>query len=131
TTRDVTVIRDVVKLVLMTTVFKLLFIVLATRSLRSTDVISPFTTPAELFDSSLRVVAIGSVLIILELVALVAVFERIKSRSTGPLSPIWYPAVYTAVLVADGLLFPVLHDPSGPGLAETVRLGVSGKLLLA
>ncbi|NLD75417.1 MAG: EAL domain-containing protein [Acidimicrobiales bacterium] len=131
TTRDIVVLRDVIKLALMTTVFKIAFILLATRSLRSADVANPFATSPELFDASLRTVLAGSILIVIELVLLVAFLERSKKARDRFSSAVLYPVALTAVLVLDGLAFPILIDPGGSDLLEVIRLGVLGKLIVA
>lgn len=131
TTRDVVAIRDVIKLVVLTTAFKVVFILLVTRTLRSGEVVVPFGARPELFDSSLRVVLAGSVLIIAELIALVVVIERIKTSPNSSINPIWYPAVFAAILAFDGVLFPVLYDPTTTDLANTIQRDVVGRLMVA
>lgn len=131
TTRDVVVIRDVIKLAVLATVFKVAFIVLVTQSLRSGEVAIPFGAQPELFDASLDVVLSGSGLIIAELVAMVVAIERLKSGPSRSFNPVWYPVIFASVLIADGVFFPILHDPGNDALAEVIRISVLGKLIVA
>jgi diguanylate cyclase (GGDEF)-like protein len=131
TTRDVIAIRDVIKLALLTTAFKVAFIVLVTRSLRSGEVIAPFDADPGLFDASMDVILAGSGLIIAELVSMVFVIERIKSAPRNSTNPVWYPIVFAGVLLLDGLLFPILSDPLAADLPALVRASVLGKLIVA
>ena len=129
--RDAHVVRNVVKIVIGVNLFKAGLFAMTAYALRQPDALNRFDTSASVFTVSLRVVLAGGVLIIAELVLLIFVFERVKSRIQQPaVLAATYVAFYVAVLCLDGLLFPLVALPWSDQLDDAIVAGVQGKLVL-
>ena len=130
--RDLEVVRNIIRLIILVNVFQLLLFAVSSRALRSSRLLNPFNTDPAVFDASIRVIVVGGVLGIAELVLLVAVFEAVKRRVTDTnLLSALYVAFFVAILCLDGVLFPSLAFTFDSGLATSIQMGVHAKLILA
>jgi PAS domain S-box-containing protein len=84
------------------------------------------------FDQSLRVVVVGGVLIIAELLTLLALLELAKRQRLGSLAMgVVYVGSFVGILTLDGVLFPSLVLLPPDGLGAFIESGVRAKLVLA
>jgi diguanylate cyclase (GGDEF)-like protein len=129
---DLQVVRNVVKVVLTVNVFTFVLFSLSEESLRSAEVLNPLGTPPEVFSSSIRVVVLGGVLIVIELLLLITLFERVKVNVSGP-GPlaVSYVLAFVGVLCLDGVLFPLVTAAPTEGLGRLIARGTAAKLVLA
>ena len=130
--RDLEVVRNIVRLVILVNVFEVALFAISSRALRSSWVLNPFDTESAVFDVSIRVIVVGGVLGVAELMLLVVVFEAVKRKvtATNILSAL-YVLFFVVVLCLDGVLFPSLAFTFDSGLATSIREGVHAKLILA
>lgn len=129
--RDVRVVRNIVLLTVYVDVLVYLVFRVTHLALSQKKVPDPLGVAPAVFDQSLDVVVLGGVLIVLELVGLIAVLELAKPRlGRWPMAAV-YVLAYVAMLVLDGVLFPivVLRPPSG--LGDLIVSSVEAKLALA
>ncbi len=129
--RDLQVVRNVVLLTVAVDVLVFAVFKISHLALSEPGVPSRYGVSAAVFDESLRVVVLGGVLIILELLGLLAVLELAKRRL-----PRWWMApvyvlAYVVILVLDGVLFPIVVTPPAGGLADLISDGVPARLVLA
>ena len=128
--RDLQVVRNIVVLTIGVNVLVYCIFLLSHVALSEGEVPNPFGTAPEVFDQSLRVVLLGGMLIILELLALLAVLEIAKRRlGRLPMAPV-YVLAYVAILCLDGVLFPALVLRPG-ALGDFIASAVLAKLVLA
>jgi len=129
--RDISIIRNVIRLVVILNVFFLVLYETIFWTLTDASTINPLGIPPSLFDRSLKIVIVGGTLIVSELVTLVFLFERVKRKVTNILllSTI-YVALFIVILCLDGFLFPTIAFTLDPNLSEMIRGGVGGKLVL-
>lgn len=129
--RDLQVVRNVIALtvcvnVLVSTVFALTHEGLASGTVQNVNA----TAPA-VFDQSLDVVVLGGLLIIAELVLLMTLVELAKRR-LGPWGmALAYPVSYVAILLLDGVLFPLLVVRPPGDLGDLVVANLETKAVLA
>ena len=130
--QELQVLRNVIKLVVVTNAVKFAIFSLTRAALEAPGHISPFDTSPEVFSVSLRVIAAGGLLIILELLFLVWVLERVKTRVQEPLA-LSLPLIglFIGILCLDGVLFPLLALPVDATLGSVIATGVKAKLVLA
>ena len=128
---DPRTLRHVVALTVAVDVLKLGLFSLSVDALRLPAVLNPLGVPTAPFEQSLRSVAAGGVLIVVELVLLMALVEATKGRLGRIAMGGVYVVGLSAVYVADGVLFPFLALAPGPPLADLVVSGVQTKALLA
>lgn len=129
--RDLQVVRNVVRIVIVVNVFKVALFQITTTALRDDRYPNPFETSPSVFSVSLRVVFIGGALIVGELVLLLYAFEWLKTRVENQrLLAGLYVACFVAVLCLDGVLFSVAVLPWDQ-MAEAVQAGVRAKFVLA
>lgn len=130
-TRQLSVVRTVIKLVLVVTLFRIGIFSLTSWALGSPAMVNPFATSAEIFAVSVRSVLVGGGLIVAELLLVLVLFERLKTRVSHP---VWlrvlYVCSFVAVLVLDGILFPLLAFPFEPDIAEIIAGGIAAKFVL-
>ncbi|MDC8832789.1 GGDEF and EAL domain-containing protein [Alteromonas gilva] len=129
---DAFILRNIIRLVAMVGVFKVALFTSIAQTLVSSEVGNPLNTPAALFEISIPLIAIGAVLIIIELYTLFFMFDRLKSRlSNYALLSAAYSLCFVFVIIADGVLFPLLAlDMSGE--VFTLIIGnLSGKVVIA
>lgn len=130
--RDTFILRHLVRLVIFVNIFKIAFSFLTQALLRADGIINPHNAPPEMFAASTRLIVVGGVLIITELLILLFIFEFTKKKITSPAANgAFYILSFIFVLVLDGFSFFFIAF----GLdSETVAIafgGVSGKVLMA
>jgi PAS domain-containing protein len=129
--RDVRVVRGIVLLtlgvnLLVYPVFKITHVALDEGRVPNPQGVDP-----AVFDQSLDVVALGGLLIILELLTLLALLEFAKRKLTGwPMAPV-YVLGYIGMLTLDGVLFPAVVLRPESGLGDLIAESVPAKLVLA
>ena len=129
--RDVQVVRNIV--VLTVTVNTLVYLIfrLSHTALHRSEVLNPYGVDPDIFHQSLRIVVLGGLLIIAELLALIAVLELAKRRLRSvPMAPI-YVLAFVGILSLDGVLFPSLVLLPDVGLGGLIATSVRAKLILA
>ena len=130
--RDLEVVRNVVRLVVLVNVFEVSLFVISSRALQTSGILNPFGTARDVFDVSIRVIVVGGVLGVAELMLLVAFFEAVKRKVThNTTMSALSVGFYVAVLCLDGVLFPSLAFTFDSGLGTSIREGVHAKLILA
>lgn len=130
--RRTAVLRSVILVLLATEAVELLALATTSWALGATDVVNVTGIDPSVFRDLLRFTAMGSVLLVVELVAVVAVLEQVRRRTGRPLVlSLWSVAVFCLTVVADGALFPLLAMPFQPGLTHVIVGGVGRKVLLA
>lgn len=127
--RDVQVIRNTIRIVVAVNVFKIGLFSLMGAALGSASILNPFDTSASVFSVSLRIVITGGVLIVAELLLLIWMLERYKTRVRD--IRVLCVLFFVGVLCLDGVLFPLLAFTTDPGLLDTIVNGVKAKLVLA
>ena len=75
---DPFILQNIMRLVVMVTIFKVLLFTSVAETLNAPEVINPLNVPAGLFEVSLPLIVLGALLIIAELYFLVFVFDRLK-----------------------------------------------------
>lgn len=132
TERDLDVVRTIIRIVIAVNVVKFFLFLLISWTLTSEGIINPFNTSPLVFGVSVKFMIIGGVLIIAELLLLIFLFERIKTRiDNHALLSFLYLVFFIAVLCLDGVLFPLIAFPFGLALVEIIAGGVQSKLVLA
>src|SRR5688572_8791922 len=130
--RDLNVVRNVIRIVIMVNVFKFLLFSMISWALSSNVVLNPFNTSPAVFNVSVGIVILGGALIISELLLLVFLFEKLKTRlKDNNLLSIFYTMFFIGVLCLDGVLFPLIAFPFDPALVSIVIGGLAGKFVLA
>jgi len=125
------VVRSIILLVVVVNSFLLGAYKLFGLALSFPETINPFDVPSELFASSIWIVVLGGVLIIAELLLLVWVGERAKTRFSNPVMlGFVLVGLMFAVLIFDGILFPLIFMPFNEESLNVMGGGVVGKLLL-
>jgi len=130
--RDLEVVRNIVRLIVLVNLLQISLFTISSKALGSPRVLNPFSTDPAVFDASLRVIVVGGVLGIAELVLLVVVFEAVKRKvtDTNVLSAL-YVGSFVVMLCLDGVLFPSLAFTFDSGLGTSIQMGVHAKLILA
>lgn len=130
--KDVGIIRHIVRLVILVNILKILSFSLIAWALKSPEILNPFNTSALLFSDSVYLLVLGGILIVVELIFLVFVFEKIKEKNKNLLTvSLLYILVFVLVLCLDGVLFPVIAFAFNPNLIGIVVGGLPGKLIMA
>ncbi|QIK76262.1 PAS domain-containing sensor histidine kinase [Nocardioides piscis] len=129
--RDVQVVRTIIAVVVVVDLAAVVALQLSHAALETSGVTNVYGVPSAFFDASRVQQISGAALSVVELIALLAVLEwakaRLGSRSMIPV----YPLTFLAILVFDGMLFPLLVLRPTSGLADVMIEGVQGKLVLA
>ena len=130
--RDLNVVRNVIRIIVVVNIFKFFVFSIISWALSSNVILNPFNTSPSVFNVSIGVVVLGGMLIISELILLVFLFEKIKSRSKNVnLLSIYYTIFFICILCLDGILFPLIAFPFDPELVSIVIGGVKGKFVMA
>lgn len=129
--RDLSAVRTVIALVIATNIFVSASFFLARHALRDGGGLSSGLVDPTVFDQSLRVVAGGWFLIVVELLALLAFLEFAKQRLRPALMAPMYVVGYIGALVIDGLLFPVVLIGPGAVSVDLLTTTVTAKVVLA
>lgn len=126
------VIRNVIRLVVVVNGFVLLMFPTYSWALAHQLIDNPFNTDPSLFSVSIEFVILGGILIILELLAFLFIFNRVKQyiKNTTALTFL-YSFFYVITLALDGLLFPLIAFNSNPELVQIIAGNVSGKIVTA
>lgn len=129
--RDLQVVRNIIALTVAVDAFVYLLFWLSHSALIDAQVPNPFSTSPAIFDQSLRVVVVGGILIVCELLALLLVLELAKERlGPRPMAGV-YVLTFIGILALDGVLFPSLVLLPPDGLGQFIVSGVEAKLILA
>lgn len=130
--RDAFILRNLVKLVILVDVFNVVFSFL-THSILGTDgVINPHGVPPGMFEVSTPLIMLGGILIIVELLFLLLVFEIAKKRVVSILTTAAiYILSFILVLVLDGILFSFIAFGINYEIVAVVFGGLAGKILMA
>lgn len=124
-------VRSLILLVVVVNLFLLVAYKLLGFALSIPEIVNPFNVSSELFDASIWVVVLGGVLIISELLLVVWVGERAKAKFVSPVMlGCALIGVLFAVLIFDGLLFPLLILPLSEQSLSLMGGGLVAKLLL-
>ncbi len=125
------VVRSTILLVVVVNSFLLVAYKLFGLALALPEVINPFNVTGELFAASIWVLVLGGVLIIAELVLLVWVGERAKAKFASPVVlGCALVGLLFAVLIFDGILFPLIFMPLNEQSLNVMGGGLIAKLLL-
>lgn len=129
---QIAVVKQVIRLVITVNIFQLMFFAILIVTLNSGLVTNPMGISVPILATSAKVVVVGGVLVVGEMLLLLLVFERIKQhmRAPLPLAAI-FTACFSGVLLLDGLLFPLLFGLFEAGQSGGVFAGVRSKVVLA
>jgi PAS domain S-box-containing protein len=129
--RDLNVIRNVIRIVIVVNVFKFFVFSMISWALGSNVILNPFNTSPSVFSVSIWIVILGGALIISELLLLIFLFEKIKMRSKDVnLLSVFYTIFFICILCLDGILFPLIASPLDPELVNIIIGGVKGKFVM-
>lgn len=130
--KDLSALRDTIRLVVIVDVFTFGLFKIIALALESPAMQNALGVPASVFKLSLGIVVLGGVLIVLELFILVFMLEWLKTRIK---KPVWFALttvpLYLAVLIIDGVLFPMLVLGIGPKLGVILAGNLKSKAFLA
>ena len=129
---DPFILQNIVRLVLMVTIFKVLLFASVAETLNAPQVLNPLNVPAGLFEVSLPLIVLGAILIIVELYFLIFVFDRLKRRLTNHLLfSLAFSLGFVCVILMDGVLFPVLAMGVSSDVFGLIIGNLSGKAIIA
>lgn len=107
--RDIFIFRNIVRLVLTVTLFKVVMFYSLSTILDSPETININGVPAKLFETSVPFVITGATLIILELLLLLYLFDALRMFIKHPLTlALLYWFSFSAILLLDGVIYPVM-----------------------
>nr|WP_169727487.1 ATP-binding protein [Granulosicoccus antarcticus] len=130
--KEVGIIRGIIRTVISVNMFVFVLSMTVSAVLRNPGILNPFDTSASVFNASLIVTSVGGVLTIAELVSLIFLFEKIKSRIRNiTLVSILYIAAFILILCLDGLIFPLILIPFSSHWVSDVAGGVAGNFIMA
>lgn len=130
--KDVTLLRQIIRLVVFIDLFNVITSTLITAMLSSEAIVNVHNTPVEIFSISVPFIVLGGVLIISELFVLLLCFDVIKRfRLPSFVSLGLYIVLFVAVLCLDGVLFPLIAFGFTPEIIAIVIGGLSGKFVTA
>ena len=128
--RNVQVLRNVIALTVTIDVLTYLVFQISGTALEGSAAANPLGVPSQVFDQSLRIVVMGGILIILELVAFVTILEQVKGRlPSWAMVPI-YPLVYVGILSLDGAVFPLILDIPSAQLGDFIANSTQAKAIM-
>ncbi|GEM_PF-5890473 len=128
---DIDVFRVMIRLVITVNIFVFLLFTTLSIALSNTVVINPFDTASDLFAVSIPFMILGGVLIVVELLFFLFVFEWLKRCINNIyILGISYIIVYIFTVTLDGILFPLFAFVDNPALTEIIAGNVSGKLIM-
>lgn len=130
--RNVSVINNVMKLVLLVNTLTFLSFKLYSLLLDSDVVINHLNISIDIFQTSFSLLLIGGGLILLELLILLFLFIQIRKVIFNiSFLAIIYTAAFIVILCLDGLLFPLIAVGLDENLINIIMNNVTGKLILA
>ena len=126
------VVRQLIRLVITVDVFKLLFFAALSLAVGSGADVNSLAVSSGIFSTSIKVVIVGGLLIIGEMLFLLFIFEKVKKHMASPLPlAVIFSLCFCGVLLTDGVLFSLIMDMFEPNLAGKVLAGVQVKGILA
>ena len=129
---DPCILQNIMRLVVMVTIFKVLLFTSVAETLNAPEVINPLNVPIGLFELSLPLIVLGALLIIAELYFLVFVFDRLKRMlSNHHLLSLAFSLGFVSVILMDGVLFPVLAMGVSSEVFGLIIGNLSGKAIIA
>lgn len=130
--RDAFILRHLVRLVILVDIFNLVLSLLTETLLETEGVINPHNVPADMFELSTPMIALGGALIVLELLLLLFIFEFTKKRELSlSITAVVYMLSFILVLLVDGILFPVVAFGLNEQIVGIVIGGLRGKIFMA
>jgi len=130
--RNVSVINNVLKLVLLVNTLTYLSFKLYSLLLDSDVVINHLNISIDIFQTSFSMLLIGGGLILLELLILLFLFIQIRKVIFNiSFLAIIYTAAFIVILCIDGLLFPLIAIGFEEDISNIILYNVTGKLILA
>ena len=127
---DVQVLRSIAAVTVATDVLTVLLLKISGHALSGPGALGEVALPSDAFDPSLRIIVLGGLLILAELVALVAVVEGAKARvPRWAMAPV-YPLAYVGILSLDGVLFPLILGLPGDQLGSVISASTQGKAVM-
>src|SRR5690348_14161533 len=128
--KDMQVVRNIGALVVATDVFAVLLLKISGAGQHGPKTAGLLRLPADVFDPSLRIVVLGGILILLELLLLVAILELVKARApTWAMLPV-YPLAYIGILSLDGVVFPLILGLPADQLGSLISESTEAKALM-
>jgi PAS domain S-box-containing protein len=128
--KDMQVLRNIGALTIATDGLAVVLLKLSGEGLHGVGTAGPVRLPAEVFDPSLRLVIVGGLLILLELLLLVAVLEGVKARAPKWAMAPAYPLAYIAILSLDGVLLPLVLGLPADQLGSMISSSAEAKALM-
>ena len=129
---DPFILQNIMRLVVMVSIFKVLLFASVAETLNAPGVLNPLNVPAGLFELSLPLIVLGALLIIAELYFLVFVFDRFKRILTNHfLFSLAFSLGFVCVILMDGVLFPVLAMGVSSEVFGLIIGNLSGKAIIA
>jgi diguanylate cyclase (GGDEF)-like protein len=130
--RDAFILRHLVRLVILVDIFKVVFSYLTSAILETNGVINSHHVPPGMFEISTPLIVLGGVLIILELLLLLFIFETTKKHVDSLLATAAiYILSFVLVLVLDGIVIPFLAFGIDDEIVAIVFGGLPGKVFMA
>ncbi|MEM6283374.1 MAG: PAS domain-containing sensor histidine kinase [Chloroflexota bacterium] len=128
---DMDVVRNMIRLVITVNAFVFILFTALGHGLGNPEVINVLGTPAALFSVAIQFMILGGVLIVLELLIFLFVFEHVKQHIKNPIVlGALYLVFYIITLALDGVLFPAIALFGNPALVDIIAGNVSGKLVM-
>ncbi|NVK54581.1 MAG: EAL domain-containing protein [Alteromonadaceae bacterium] len=129
---DAFILRNIMRLVVMVGIFKVTLFASISQILVASDIGNPLNTPSELFEVSIPLIVIGAVLIIVELYILLITFDRLKLLlSNYVMLSAAYSLWFVAMILVDGVLFPVLAIGLSDEVFTLIIGNLNGKVIIA
>lgn len=130
--RDAFILRHLVRLVILVDLFKVVFSYLTYSILETGGVINTHGVPPLLFQASTPLIVLGGVLIIMELLLLLFIFETTKKRIRSVVgTAVIYILSFITVLVLDGVAFSFIAFGIDAEIVTIVFGGLAGKVVMA
>ena len=129
---DPFILQNIMRLVVMVSIFKVLLFASVAETLNASGVLNPLNVPAGLFEISLPLIVLGALLIISELYFLIFIFDRLKRMLTNHfLFSLAFSLGFVCVILMDGVLFPVLAMGVTSEVFGLIIGNLSGKAIIA
>lgn len=130
--RDVGVIKGIIRLLISINLSLVVLSMIIRWTLSNPAIQNHFNTPIEIFNVSLLVTSIGGVVTISELLLLIYLFERIKSRVSNAFTvSSLYIVTFVTIICLDGLVFPLVINPFSGHLISDLKNGITGNFIMA
>lgn len=130
--RDTFILRHLVRLVIFVNLFKIVLSFITQALLKADGVINPHNIPSGMFEASTALIVVAGVLIIVELLILLFIFESAKKKTGSPLANgAIYILSFILVLVLDGFAFSFIAFGMNSEIVAIVFGGILGKVVMA